>query len=93
MYYDTSGGAATAAQLNFVVRELDWLSQRLIDGAMVAMALSAATDWQARAAEVFHAQAADWARDVAGLYDLADAARDAAARARDSAWVYRAGGV
>ncbi len=93
MFYDTTGGAATAAQLNFVVTELDRLGQRLIDGATVASALAAATDWQARAAEAFHEQAAGWARDVAGLYDLADAARDTAARARDNAWTYRAGGV
>ncbi|KQZ85584.1 hypothetical protein ASD56_04530 [Microbacterium sp. Root166] len=93
MFYDTTGGAATAAQLNFVVRELERLGQRLIDSATVALALAAATDWQARAAEAFHTQADEWARDVAGLYDLADAARDAAARARDNAWTYRAGGV
>ena len=92
MYFDTSGGAA-AVQLSVAARELGRVSEGLLEAAATARSLSAATDWCARAAEAFHQQADEWAREVSALYDLADAARRTAERARDSAWVYRSGGL
>lgn len=72
-------------RLAVVARELARVSDRLADAAAAARSLSAATDWQARAAVVFHERADAWAREVSGLVCLAETARESAARARDRA--------
>lgn len=82
---------ATAAQLDIVARELGLLSERLTDAAAHARGLAAATDWRARAAEVFHQQSERWAGTVSSLVCTAETARIAAARARDAAELRTAG--
>lgn len=79
----TTTGASD--DLAIVARELDRIIERLTDAAAVARGLSAATDWQAKAAVLFHETAARWAGEVSGLGCLAETARLDAARARDRA--------
>lgn len=82
--HDTTWAPGVASQLHIVARELAAVSERLVDVAALARALSAATDWQSSAATVFHARAEDWAGDVSSLVCLAETARLSAARARDA---------
>ena len=86
MTYDTLGAAS---QLDIVAREMAAVSERILDAATQARALSAATDWQARAAEAFHARAEEWAGEVSSLVCLAETARLSAARARDAVLLRR----
>ena len=72
-------------ELDIVVRELAHVSDRLLEAARIARSLSAATDWQARAAVAFHARAEDWAADVSGLGCLAETVRITTIRAREVA--------
>ena len=82
--HDTTWAAGVASQLDIVASELAAVSDRLVDAAALARALSAATDWQSSAATVFHARAEEWAGDVSGLVCLAETARLSALRARDA---------
>lgn len=77
--------AAASHQLAIVTRELARLIDRLEDAAALARRLSGETDWQAKAATVFHERADAWAGAVSGLLGMAEAARHDAARARDRA--------
>nr|BFF09641.1 hypothetical protein GCM10025699_09440 [Microbacterium flavescens] len=79
-------GGAAASQLDIVARELTAVSERLVDAAERARALSAATDWQASAATAFHARAEEWAGEISSLVCLAETARLTAVRARDAVW-------
>lgn len=74
---------AGLSQLAIVARELGVLSGRVVDAAAQARGLAAATDWQARAAELFHERAEEWAGEVSSLVCIAESARLAAVRARD----------
>jgi hypothetical protein len=67
--------ASAAAELAIVARELGLLIDRITDAATTARGLSGATDWQARAATVFHETADAWAGEVSGLVCVAETAR------------------
>ncbi len=84
--HDTMRAAAAASQLDIVARELAAVSDRLVDAAARARALSAATDWQASAATAFHARAEEWAGEISSLVCVAETARLTAVRARDAVW-------
>lgn len=85
MRFDTVANPATASQLEIVARELESLTERIVEAAANARGLAAATDWRARAAELFHRRAEEWAGEVSSLVCTAETARLAACRARDSA--------
>jgi nitrate reductase assembly molybdenum cofactor insertion protein NarJ len=72
-------------QLAIVVRDLARVIDRLTDAATAARGLSAATDWQSKAATAFHEKAEAWAVAVSALSSLAEDARADAAHARDRA--------
>ena len=91
--HDTMSAAAAASRLDIVARELAIVSDRLLDAAAHARALSAATDWRASAAEAFHTSAQAWAGEISGLVCLAETARLMAVRARDAAYLHRDGGL
>ena len=93
MMHDTMGAATAASQLDIVARELAAINDRILDAASRARSLAAATDWQARAAEAFHARAEEWAREVSSLVCLAETARVAAIQARDAAHLRHQGGL
>ncbi|GAA1922021.1 hypothetical protein GCM10009775_13080 [Microbacterium aoyamense] len=84
MTFSACAPAATP-ELDVVVRELERLSDRLLDVAHIARSLAAATDWQARAAVAFHEKATRWAGTVSGLGCLAETTRIDAVQARESA--------
>jgi len=72
-------------ELDIVVRELTAIVERLGELTTIARALSGETDWQARAARIFHERADRWAGDVSSLQCASETARLEARRARDSA--------
>lgn len=67
--------AAASRELAIVARELASLSDRLTDAATAARALSATTDWRAKAATAFHEKSEAWAGEVSSLGCLAETAR------------------
>jgi nitrate reductase assembly molybdenum cofactor insertion protein NarJ len=80
-----SDSTPASEQLAIVVRDLARVVDRLTDAATAARGLSAATDWQSKAATAFHEKAEAWARSVSSLSSLAEDAREDAAHARDRA--------
>lgn len=85
--------AAGLSQLAIVARELGVLSGHVVDAAAQARGLAAATDWQARAAGLFHERAEEWAGEVSSLVCIAESARLAAVRARDVVAMRAAAGL
>lgn len=83
MPYETTM-AAHATLYDDIAAHFGRIGRDLDDLAVQARTLSAATDWQARAAHEFHAAADTWAGTVAGLGSLADTARTDAQRAAEA---------
>lgn len=75
----------SAANLHIVARELALIGERLGVAVSTARGLAAATDWQARAADLYHRRAEEWAGDVSGLLCLVETARLDAVRACEAA--------
>lgn len=72
-------------ELDIAIGELARVCDRLLSLAGDARTLAAGTDWQARAATVFHDRASRWAGEVSSLTCLAETARLTAVSARAAA--------
>ncbi|MCC2032731.1 hypothetical protein [Microbacterium allomyrinae] len=81
--FDPTPTTSPAQELAIVARELAVIGDRIADAVTNARGLSAATDWQAKAATAYHEKADAWAGAVSSLLCLAETARLDAARARD----------
>ncbi|MDT0184886.1 hypothetical protein Q9S36_32350 [Microbacterium sp. ARD31] len=86
-YCSSTASAAASAHvdLQIALGELEKVLDRLLDAVSGTWSLAADTDWQARAAREFHAQADVWANDAVALTGVGDTARHEARRARDHA--------
>ena len=85
MSFAACASSAPPPELDVVVRELTAIVERLGELTATARTLSGETDWQARAARVFHERADRWAGDVSSLQCVSETTRLEARQARDRA--------